>query len=107
MNAAIRWTATHPVAAVLSMIIVLALGVISALTIPQKTFPEFTQDTVSISVSYPGASPDEIQASVVRPIEDELTAVDGIDEITATISEGRGGVNVAFLLGQDIDEKLD
>ncbi|MEM8823225.1 MAG: efflux RND transporter permease subunit [Pseudomonadota bacterium] len=107
MNAAIRWCAEHPVAALLSIIFVGALGALSAWTIAQKTFPEITLDSVLISVEYQGASPTEIQESVIRPIEDELTAVDGVDEITASISEGRGGVTVTFLLGEDIQEKLD
>ncbi|MEL6642468.1 MAG: efflux RND transporter permease subunit [Pseudomonadota bacterium] len=107
MNAAIRWCGEHPVAAMLTIILVGALGALSAISIAQKTFPEITLDSVNISVSYPGASPTEIQESVVRPIEDELTAVDGIDEITASISEGRGGVTVTFLLGEDLQEKLD
>ena len=107
MNAAIRWMAGHSVAAILTMILVVVLGYFAATSIPQKSFPEFTLDTVNISVSYPGASPQEIQDSVVRPIEDELSAVDGIDEITASISEGRGGVSVSFLLGEDLGEKLE
>ncbi|MEM1233890.1 MAG: efflux RND transporter permease subunit [Pseudomonadota bacterium] len=107
MNSSIRWMAEHPVAAWLVMAIVLAAGALTASNMPQKTFPEFTLDSVSISVSYNGASPTEIQDSIVRPIEDELSGVDGIDDITATISEGRGGVSVTFLDGEDIEAKLE
>ena len=97
--------AEHPVASNLVMVFVVILGAITALGMPQKTFPDFTLDTVSISVSYPGASPTEIQESIVRPIEDQLAGIDGIDSITATISEGRGVLSVSFLRGSDIDEK--
>lgn len=107
MNAAIKWMTEHPVAAWLAMIMFVGLGALTASNLPQKTFPEFALDAVSISVSYSGASPSEIEASIVRPIEDELSAVDGIDEISANISEGRGGVNVTFLDGADIEAKLD
>ncbi len=107
MNRMIKWMAEHPVAANLTMIFVVILGALTALGMPQKTFPEFSLDTVSISVSYPGASPIEIQESIVRPIEDQLSGVDGIDTITASISEGRGGVTVSFLRGSDIKEKVD
>ena len=107
MNGLIKWMAEHPVAANLTMVFVVALGILSALQMPQKTFPEFSLDTVSISVSYPGASPLEIQESIVRPIEDQLSGVDGIDDITASISEGRGGVTVSFLRGENIQEGLD
>ncbi|MGR3491736.1 MAG: efflux RND transporter permease subunit, partial [Shimia sp.] len=77
MNAAIRWMTEHPVAAWLSMILVAGLGFVTAVQMPQKTFPEFALDIVSISVSYPGASPEEIQDSIVQPIEDQLTSIDG------------------------------
>ncbi|MDG1424155.1 MAG: efflux RND transporter permease subunit, partial [Paracoccaceae bacterium] len=107
MNVMIKWMAEHPVASNLMMVFVVILGAITALGMPQKTFPDFTLDTVSISVSYPGASPTEIQESIVRPIEDQLAGIDGIDSITATISEGRGGLSVSFLRGSDIDEKTE
>ena len=107
MNGMIKWMAEHPVAANLTMVFVLILGAITAIGMPQKTFPDFTLDTVSISVSYPGASPSEIQESIVRPIEDQLSGIDGIDSISATISEGRGGVNISFLRGADIAEKTE
>ncbi|MEM8536493.1 MAG: efflux RND transporter permease subunit [Pseudomonadota bacterium] len=107
MNAAIKWMAEHPVAAWLSMIMLVGLGFLTASNLPQKTFPEFSLDAVAISVSYPGASPTEMQESIIRPIEDELSGIDGIDNITASVSEGRGGVSVTFLDGEDIDEKLD
>lgn len=107
MNAAIKWMTEHPVAAWLMMILLVGLGGLTAANLPQKTFPEFALDSVSISVSYPGASPSEIQDSIVRPIEDELSGVDGIDDVTANISEGRGGVTVTFLDGEDIETKLD
>ncbi len=107
MNAAIKWMTEHPVAAWLVMVIVVAAGALSASNMPQKTFPEFALDSVSISVAYNGASPIEIQDSIVRPIEDELSGVDGIDDITANISEGRGGVTVTFLDGEDIEAKLE
>ncbi|MEL6689269.1 MAG: efflux RND transporter permease subunit [Pseudomonadota bacterium] len=107
MNAAIKWMAEHPVAAWLAMVLFVGAGAFTAISLPQKTFPEFSLDSVSISVSYNGASPTEIQASIVRPIEDELSGVDGIDDITANISEGRGGVTVTFLDGEDIETKLE
>ncbi len=107
MNSLIKWSTEHPVVVSLSMIFVVMLGVLSAIRMPQQTFPEFTLDVVSISVAYPGASAAEIQASIVRPIEDKLAAISEIDEITANISEGRGGLSVTFQNGQDMNEMLD
>ncbi len=55
MNGVIKWMAEHPVAANLTMVFVVVVGMLTALQMPQKTFPEFTLDTVSVSVSYPGS----------------------------------------------------
>ncbi|MEO0752135.1 MAG: efflux RND transporter permease subunit, partial [Pseudomonadota bacterium] len=107
MNGAIKWVTEHAVAAMLTMVLVVTMGVLTLLSIPQKTFPEFTLDTVSISVLFPGASPEEIEESIVQPIEDALSDVEGIDDLTASISEGRGGVSVTFLRGEDVQVKLN
>lgn len=107
MNSIIRWLTEHPLAVNLAALLVLVLGVLTALQLPQKTFPEFTLDVVSISVSYPGASAAEIQDSMVRPIEDQLSGIEGIDSITANISEGLGGISVNLLAGYSRQEKLD
>jgi multidrug efflux pump subunit AcrB len=107
MNSIIRWLVEHPLAVNLAAVLVVALGALTAQQLPQKVFPEFTLDVVSISVSYPGASAAEIQDSIVRPIEDQLSGIDGIDDVTANISEGRGGIAVTFLAGDDRQEKLN
>ncbi|MEM0900601.1 MAG: efflux RND transporter permease subunit [Pseudomonadota bacterium] len=107
MKNALKWMALHPVAANMTMAIVLIAGALSAVALPQTTFPEFEIDTVQIVVPYQGAAPDEIVQSVIRPIEDQLSSIDGIDEINATARENSGSVNVSFLAGEDIVEKLD
>lgn len=107
MNGALKWMAEHPVAGNMIMIIVLLAGIASALSIRQTTFPEFDLDTVSISMPYQGAAPEEVTQSIIRPIEEQLASIDGIDEINATASEGRGSLSVSFLAGEDVMEKLD
>ncbi|ABV94769.1 efflux transporter [Dinoroseobacter shibae DFL 12 = DSM 16493] len=107
MNPVIKWMTEHPVAANLTMVLVLVVGLLSLFAIPQKTFPDFTLEVVDIRVVYPGASPGEIEQSIIRPIEDQISGIDGVDEVTATAREGSGQVSVALLLGADVAEKLD
>ncbi len=106
MNGIIKWMTEHPVAAHLSLIIVLLVGLFSLTQLPQTTFPEFALDTVEVSVGYQGAAPGEIDQSIIRPIEDQLAGIDGIDEITATAREGLGTVSITFHSGEDIVTKL-
>ena len=103
----IRWITAHPVAANLAMVFLLAIGFLSARSLPQTTFPEFTLDLINVSVQYPGASPVEIEQSIIRPIEDAVSGIDGIDEVTASATEGRGSVNMTLQLGEDPQTKLD
>ena len=107
MNRMIRWFTEHPIAANLAMVMVVASGLSSALSITQKTFPDFSLEVVDITVQYPGASPSEIEQSIVRPIEDQLAGIDGIDEMTATAREGQGTVSISLQLGEDVSTKLD
>ncbi|MEM1288147.1 MAG: efflux RND transporter permease subunit [Pseudomonadota bacterium] len=107
MNGALKWMAEHPIAGNMIMIIALIAGIAAALSIRQTTFPEFDLDTVSISVPYDGATPLEVTQSIIRPIEEQLASISGIDEVTATASQGRGSITVSFLAGEDIIEKLD
>ena len=107
MNGAIRWITEHRVAANLLMVSVVVAGLSSATSITQKTFPDFTLEVVDVTVVYPGASPGEIEQSVVRPIEERLASVDGVDETTATAREGVGSVSLSLALGEDVATKLD
>ncbi|MEM1376448.1 MAG: efflux RND transporter permease subunit [Pseudomonadota bacterium] len=106
MHGIIKWMTHHPVAANLTMIFVTLVGIASATQLSQKTFPEFALDTVSISIGYQGASPSEVTQSIIRPIEDQLASVPGIDDIDAIASEGRASVSVSFLRGENVPEKL-
>ncbi len=107
MNAIIKWMGEHPVAANLTMVLVLALGLLSILSLPQKTFPDFSLDVIDVQIRYQGASPTEIEQSLIRPIEDQLSGIDGVDEITATAREGSGTVSISLKLGEDVTAALD
>ncbi|MEM9733677.1 MAG: efflux RND transporter permease subunit [Pseudomonadota bacterium] len=107
MKPIVKWMAEHPVAANLTMIMVILVGLFSATQVAQKTFPEFATDVAAVTVPYQGASPAEITQSIIQPIEDQLSSIDGIDEINANAREGSGTVTISFLKGENIAKKLD
>ena len=98
---AISWMAGNSVAANLIMLLCLIGGVLTAFSIKKEVFPEFTRDSVTVSVSYPGASPEEIEKGVVLPVEEQISSVDGIDKISSTSVEGSGTIEVTILANQD------
>ena len=107
MKALIRTMARNGVAANLLMVFILFAGAVSALTIPQKMFPEFTLGRIEVRVEYRGATPEEVEQSIVQPIEEQIEAIEGIREVTATAAEGMGVVIAELRSGADVNQKLD
>jgi multidrug efflux pump subunit AcrB len=65
---------------------------------PGTTFP-----IVVVSASYPGASPQEMERLIIKPIEDQLDGIDNLDQLSSTTQEGSGSVVVQFKLGTDLN----
>src|SRR4051794_30714829 len=80
------------------------LGIFSFRGLGVDLFPKADPATVSVALSLPGASPDEMSSSVVEPMEEAISGVSGIDELQARISEGRGQITVRFVLERDIND---
>ncbi len=100
----IAWMAGNSVAANLIMVVFLIGGLLWANRIQQEVFPEFENDTVTISVSYPGASPEEVEQGIVLAAEEAVQGLDGIDEVTSSATEGSGTVIVKALQGADLQK---
>ncbi|KPP91221.1 efflux RND transporter permease subunit [Erythrobacter sp. HL-111] len=107
MNGMIAWMARNGVAANLLMMLLLVAGAVSVQQIPTKVFPEFTLSAVQVEVEYRGASPEEIEDSVIQPIEEAIEAVEGVDAITATAAEGLGIVTAELKEGVSVSRKVD
>ncbi len=103
MKGAIKWMAKNHVAANLLMLLLVVGGLIKGLGIKQEVFPEIALDRVKVSVAYPGAGPEEVEEGILLKIEDSLTGVDGIKELTATASEGMGTVVAEIRTGEDVN----
>ncbi|MBI9112605.1 efflux RND transporter permease subunit [Maridesulfovibrio ferrireducens] len=100
----ISWMAGNSVASNLLMIILLIGGLVMAFNIKQEVFPEFSTDTVTVSVSYHGASPEEVEQGIVLAIEEAVIGLDGVKEVTSSASEGRGSVTIEAIEGYDLQQ---
>ncbi|BCS87961.1 efflux RND transporter permease subunit [Pseudodesulfovibrio sediminis] len=100
----IAWMAGNSVAANLLMVLLLVGGLIFAFQIKQEVFPEFSEDTVSVSISYPGASPEEVEQGIVLAVEQAVQGLDGVKEVTSSASEGSGSITVEALEGADLQK---
>ena len=107
MNKVISWFAENHVAANLLMFFFVLGGILTINTIKIEFFPETSLDKVSISVVYPGASPAEIEESVVTRIEENIAGLTGIRRIDSQAFEGMGTITVEALQGWDIQKLTD
>ncbi len=100
------WFAQNHVAANLLMIAVVATGLLVAGHIRQEIYPTYTLDVVQIEMTYRGASPEEVEQSIVYPIEAELRGMEIIREIRAIAREGRATVTAELMPGTDRNRGL-
>ncbi|MBL6750839.1 MAG: efflux RND transporter permease subunit [Nevskia sp.] len=93
----------QPVFATMVMVALLVLGVVSYQRLPVEQMPDVANPMVSITIEYPGASPEALENDVVKPIENEVNTVDGVKRIWATMREGTGYMQIEFRLDTKVD----
>ncbi len=103
----IRWMAEHKVAANLLMIIILFAGALGVKNIKQEVFPEMDLPFIIVAVPYPGATPDEVEESILLPIEDSVSGITGIKTITGTARENMGSLRIELENDADKDDVYD
>jgi len=104
--ALVTWMADNPVAANLLMLALLLGGFLGFSDIRQEITPDFTLDSVRVSVAYPGASPKEVEEGIVLAVEKELTGMNGVHSILSSAGEGSGSVTAELSDDADPGEVL-
>jgi len=107
MRGAIAWFAENHVAANLLMIFLIVAGAVTALTMKLEVFPDTTLDRITITTEYPGASPAEVEESVIRRIEEKVAGLAGIKRIDSVAREGSGTVTIEVMTDWDLKTLLD
>ncbi len=103
----IGFMAKNGIAANVVMLFLVLAGLASARNLVQEVLPDFSLDRVQIVVPYPGAAPEEVEESIVRRIEEQIRAVDGLSRVEATASEGLASVIAEFSSGTDVNRALN
>jgi len=100
-----RFFIDRPIFAWVVAIFIMLAGLLAIPKLPIAQYPNVAPPQISVSTSYPGASPEDIYQSVTRPIEEELNGVPGLIYFESTSeSSGRISINVTFEPGTNIGE---
>lgn len=103
----IAWMAHNSVAANILMAVLLGGGFFAATRVKQEFLPDAQLDEVSVSVPYPGASPDEVEQGILLAVEEAVRGIDGVKEVSSTASEGSGSVSIEVMEGYDVSSVTD
>ncbi|MBS3804243.1 MAG: efflux RND transporter permease subunit [Oleiphilaceae bacterium] len=107
MNALISAMAHSRVAANLLLIGILVAGASSLYTTTVRLFPEIEVNRIFVTVPFPGATPEEVEQSIIKPIEERVQGLEDVRKITSTASSGVGQVVVFLHRGVDVSQTLD
>src|SRR6202522_2029802 len=103
MHALAALCVKRPVFATMLIVALMVVGVFSFFTLGVDLFPKIDLPTVSVSVSNPGASAEEVETDITKRIEDAVNTISGIDEINSTSVEGASTVTIQFSLDKNGD----
>jgi multidrug efflux pump subunit AcrB len=103
----VTWSIRNPIPVVVIFAALLIAGVVGFAELGVQDRPDIDFPAVTVTVSYPGAPPSQMESEVTRKIEDSISTVTGINHITSTINEGVSTTRVEFHFERNMNEALD
>lgn len=89
------------------IVVVVVAGVASLLTIPKEADPDIPVPYIYVSVTYPGASPEDVERLIIRPLETQLKSIEGVKKLQAIGSLSHGSVLMEFDINFKKDKALE
>ncbi|XXF74912.1 efflux RND transporter permease subunit [Myxococcaceae bacterium GXIMD 01537] len=95
-----------PVFAWMLMAATIVFGLVAAGRIGISQFPDVDFPTISISVSWEGASPEAVESDIIEPLEEAVMQVEGVKSLTSTARQGGANITVELDLSRNVDLAL-
>ena len=93
----------RPVFATVLSLLLLIVGVMVAMRLSLREYPDISQPVVSVNVNYRGANASVVETRITQLIENEVAGLEGVDKITSQSRDERSQINVTFTANRDID----
>ena len=97
----------RPLAMVVIIIALMALGFMALSKLRVNQFPDVEQPLLVVSIGYPGASPDTVERELINRIEKALQGIAGVDQVRSTASEGNARMLLFFNFNKNMIEAAD
>ena len=79
------------------VVVAVIVGAITYARMPVNLYPDFEIPVVAVRSVYPGASPEEVERAVTKPIEDAVASVGGVDSMTSTSTDSVSSITISFV----------
>ena len=103
-----------PVSVIVAMLIFITIGVISVLKLPLEMMPDTSFPGLMVWISYPSSSPEEVERTITRPLEDILATINNLETLSSTSSSSSSRIHLQFrgstnmdLVTMQIRDKID
>ena len=103
----LAYMASNGIAANLLMMGIVAAGLVSLTGLEREAWPTTPFYHIEVSMAYPGATPEEIEESIVVKIEDQVSGLDDVTAVKSVAAPGMASVRVQMDFGTDMDRALD
>lgn len=102
-----RFVLKRPITAILSVVCLLVFGFQSLKGMSMELTPDMDMAMMIIFTSYPGASPDDVDELVTKPLEDAVSTLSGLDQVSSVSNEGSSMIMLEYQYGTDMDGAYD
>ena len=104
MNSIINFVLKNKFAVWLMTIIVTVAGLYAGLNMKQESIPNINTPVITVSTTYPGATPDEVSDKVTDPIEKSIQNLNGVNVVTSNSFENASSIQIEYDYNKDMDE---
>ena len=99
----IRTFIDRPLLSIVINVMIVAVGIIALTRLPIEKYPDIAPPTVNVWASYPGASAEAVQKSVLAPLEQAINGVDNMTYMKSSASNGSASISIFFKQGTNAD----
>lgn len=99
-----RLAINRPIAILMMVAAFLVLGIFSYYKLPAELNPKVDFPVVTITTSYAGTNPQEMETLITKPIEDSISGVSGLKQVNSTSQQGVSSIRCTFYFGTNLDQ---
>src|SRR5712671_3377047 len=94
----------RPMITVVTMVALVVFGLFALWRLQTDEFPDIQQPVVLTFIPYPGASPEGVEREILKPVEDAIKGISGVDKIYGTATDGYAQIIVLFVFEKEISQ---